>query len=431
MQGLRSVGSEGAAPGGARTHAVPESPGAARLPLVKFVTRFDIGGTEKQVVELAKRFDGSDFDLRLACLKVGGSMDDKETLSRFRISEYPIRSLVGVGADVQRLRLARDLRRAGVRVLHSYNFYANVFSIPAARLAGVPCVVASIRDMGIYFTPMQERVQKWVCRLADAVVVNAEAIRRRLIEQGYAAEKIHVIRNGLDMRRARAGAAASIDSEFGIPPGARVVLMLSRLNPQKGVEYLLEAAPRVLRCQPDAWFVVVGDVVMSRTVPGLPQAGDYRRELEARARRLGIADRVVFTGVRTDVGAFLDRAEISVLPSLSEGLSNSILESMAAGLPVVATRVGGTPELIAHRHNGLLVPPQDASALADAICAVLGNRFLARRLGEQARRHVERDFSFERMYAETAQVYRRILAAKNRPDGPRGGDGRMNGAGRA
>lgn len=385
---------------------------ASRIPVLKFVTRFDIGGTEKQVLGLAGKFGDSPFDLRFGCFGMGGPMHGKDSLLRFPIAEYPIATLLGARAVRQMLRLAADLHKDGIRVLHSYNFYANAFSIPAARLAGVPCVVASIRDMGIYLTPMQRRVQKWVCGLADAIVVNAGAIRQWLIDQGYPAHRIAVIRNGLDAPHIETDRAAALGRELGIPDGAAVVLMLARLNPQKGIEYLLEAAGRIRSRRPDTWFVIVGGEAIPQARGDAIAAGSYSARLAAIAERNGISDRVVFAGMRTDVNDFLARASVSVLPSLSEGLSNSILESMAAGVPVVATRVGGTPEIVEHRHTGLLVPPRDVEALADALLAVLGDPFLAKRLGERAKAQVALRFSFQRMYEETAALYRSVLARK-------------------
>jgi glycosyltransferase involved in cell wall biosynthesis len=164
----------------------------------------------------------------------------------------------------------------------------------------------------------------------------------------------------------------------------------------KGVEYFLDAAALLAPRFPEVRFLIVGD-------------GAGRNELEAHAGRLGLAERVTFTGFRTDVPDLLPEAAISVLPSLSEGLSNSLLESMAAGVPVVAARVGGNPEIVEHDVSGLLVPVRDSAALAGAISTLLEDPQLAARLGEAGRRRVAELFSMERSLSEVEGLYERLV----------------------
>jgi len=377
------------------------------LSVYKFVTQFGIGGTEMQVLGLARKFDPRRFSLAFGCLERQGSLEPEYDDRGWSISEYPIDRFASITAGRQMLRLARELRMRNPEIMHSYNFYANVFSLPAARLAQVPCVIASIRDMGAYMTPMQQRVQRWACRLADRVVVNADAIRIWLIEEGYDPGKIRVIRNGANMpERDSGGARRKIRSEFGIPQNAKVVIMVSRLNAKKGVEYLLDAAAQILREVPDAWFMVVGISVLETSSGGT----DYFEGLKLRTRHLGIHERFIFTGLRRDVPDLLAAADVSVLPSLSEGLPNAVIEAMAAGLPVVGTKVGGIPELIDHGRTGLLIPPADVGALSESLTAVLDNPHLSKRLGEAARTRIQTEFSFERMVRETEALYRDVLA---------------------
>ena len=286
--------------------------------------------------------------------------------------------------------------------MHTYSFYANVFAVPAARLGRVPVVVASIRDTGAYITPMKRRVQRMTCRLADSVVVNAEAVRRWLVEDGYDERRITVIRNGIDPAPyARKASPGKLHQELGLPPDAPLVAVLSRLSPIKGLEYFLEAAATVAAAAPDVRFLIVGEAEKKDI--------EYARSLEAYANRLGLGRRVVFTGLRLDVPRVLDEVAVSVLPSLSEGLSNVLLESMAAGVPVVATRVGGTPEAVEEGVTGLLVPPRDAGALALAISRLLTDRALAARLGRAGRGRAVRFFSIDAAVRQTEQLYFTLL----------------------
>jgi glycosyltransferase involved in cell wall biosynthesis len=368
-----------------------------RIRLLKMLTSFQIGGTERQVANLALGIDAARFDLHLACMRNKGEL--LEDLKPLRVPRpvFQIGSLYAPKTVWQAIRLTHYIRRHVIQIVHSYGFYPNVFTIPAARIAGASIVVASIRDRGDGLTRMQRWIQKWVCRLADCVLVNAESIRERLIEQGYRPDNIAVIRNGIVLSKfGKNDKGAALREELGVPQWAPLVFVFSRLNGMKGVEYFLDAAAVVAPRFPEARFLIVGD-------------GANRKELEAHAGRLGLTRRVIFTGFRTDVPDLLPEAAISVLPSLSEGLSNSLLESMASGVPVIAARVGGNPEIIEHDVSGLLVPPRDSVALADAIGSLLEDRELAARFGEAGRRRVADVFSMERSVGEVERLYERLV----------------------
>lgn len=371
-----------------------------KIKLLQMLTNFHIGGTERQVANLALGIDSSHFDLHLACLWHSGELlAELETL-RVPRSEFRIGSLYSPKTLWQGIRLASYVRRNLIQIVHSYGFYPNVFTVPAARIAGASVVVASIRDTGDWLTPMQRRLQKLVCRLADCVLVNAEAIRQNLIQQGYDPSNIVVIRNGITLSKfARKGRSAVLRRELGLPLSARLVAVFSRLNRMKGVEFFLDAAIVLARRFPDVCFLVAGD-------------GGNKIELEEQARRLGLGRRIVFTGFRSDVPELLSEVAISVLPSLSEGTSNTLLESMAAGIPVVATRVGGNPEVIEDGVSGLLVTPRNSAALAGAIGRLLDDEDLALRLGQAGMRRVSEIFSVEGSVHETEHLYERLVEAK-------------------
>jgi len=370
-----------------------------RMRLLKFVNVFDIGGTERQVVNLGQVLDPSKFQLHLACFERGGCYLSELEPLRLPLSEYSIRSLYGVKTFAEQLRFAKYLQHHQIHLVHSYGFYANVFAIPSAKLAGASIIVASIRDTGAYLSPAQKRVQRVVSRLADRIVVNAEAVRRWLIDEGYSDEKITVIRNGIDLSRfARKRVDGRLRQELGIPPHAPLVAVLSRLNQVKGIDYFLEAAAIVTRRFKEARFVIIGDCVIERDRA-------YKKALEEYAVTLGLGGRVLFAGLRLDVPELLSQITVSVLSSLSEGLSNTLLESLAAGVPVVATSVGGTPEAVVDGVTGFLVPPRDPAAMARAICVLLGNREMASAFGRAGQQRVTEHFSLERMGRETEELY--------------------------
>jgi len=373
-----------------------------KIKLLQMPTNFHIGGTERQVVNLALGIDSSRFDLHLACLRNSGELLEELEPLRIPPSEFRIGPFYSPATLWQGIRLSSHIRRHAIQIVHSYGFYSNVFAVPTARLARTSIVVASIRDTGDVLTPLQRWVQRLVCRLADCVLVNAEAIRERLIEQGYDPTRIVVIRNGITLARfGKSQKGSALRRELGLPPAAELVVVFSRLNQMKGIQYFLDAAVTLARSFPDVRFLIVGD-------------GCNRKELEEQAHRVGLGKRAVFTGFRNDVPDLLSEAAVSVLPSLSEGLSNSLLESMAAGVPVVATRVGGNPEVIEHGVTGFLVPPRDSAALAEAIRRLLEDKALAASFGRAGMQRVARLFSIERSVRETESLYERLLEATGR-----------------
>jgi glycosyltransferase involved in cell wall biosynthesis len=248
--------------------------------------------------------------------------------------------------------------------------------------------------------------------MADVVAVNAEAIKCRLVEDGYDPAAVAVVHNGIELSRfERPPQPGRLRRELGLPADAPLVAVLARLHPVKGIEYFLEAAAAVAARFPHARFLVVGQGAVLRD--GAIVETPYKRQLEAAAGALGLGGRVAFTGFRLDVPELLAEVAVSVLPCTgNEGLSNSVLESMAAGVPVVATTVGGNPEVVEDGLSGLLVPPRDAGALARAIGAVLADPALAARLGQAGRERVRSHFSEAEMVRRTERLYLSLLDAR-------------------
>jgi glycosyltransferase involved in cell wall biosynthesis len=362
------------------------------------------GGTENQFMTLGRRLDRSRFDLEFACLRRWGPFVSELAQLQIPLAEYQVATFRSVQALAQQAKLARHIARSGIQIVHAYNFYGNVFAIPPARLVA-PVVIASIRDRAPYLTAMQKRVQRYVCQLADCVLVNAEAVKDWLIGEGYDASKIVVIHNGVDMTRFDGPPAGDrIRDELGLPADGPLVTLVSRLTRLKGIEHFLEAAAVLKPRYPAARFLVVGETA--------PSDRAYLTELTELAAQLGVADRVLFTGLRSDVPAVLGCASVAVMPSLNEALSNVLLESMGAGAPVVATRVGGTPEALIDGKTGLLVEPGDSGAIATAVARLLDDRHLAVRLGKAARELIGAKFSVERMVRSTEQLYMDLLLRK-------------------
>jgi glycosyltransferase involved in cell wall biosynthesis len=374
---------------------------------LKIVPTLLCGGTEQQAIMLARSLHQQGFSLEVACLRRLGPFVDEISDRGIPLSEFRIPRFYSFAALVQKVRFAFHILRRRIDVMHSYSFYGNVFGILPARLAATPVVIASIRDRGPYLTPMQKTVQRLICRFADCVLVNAEAVKEWLTSEGYDPARIVVIPNGVELNRFNeAPQPERIRRDLGIAGNAPIVMVVSRLTPKKGLEQFLEAAGAVSSRFPDVRFVIVGYAN--------PSEKDYEHSLKTLTGRLGLTGRVVFTGLRQDVPALLAVATVAVMPSLDEALSNVLLESMAAGAPIVATRVGGTPEAIVDGVTGLLVEPDDAAALAGAITRLLNDPALAERLGRTARQTIADRYSVEKMVRATGQLYLNLLARKQR-----------------
>ena len=220
--------------------------------------------------------------------------------------------------------------------------------------------------------------------------------------EGYDAEKLVVIHNGIELTRyARKPAELGLHRELGVPSDTPLVAVFARLNELKGIEYFLRAVAGLIERFDNVRFLIVGD-------------GASRVALEKFAGELGLNKHVVFLGFRLDVPTLLSEVSLSVLPTLSEGLSNSLLEAMAASVPVVATRVGGNPEVVQGGVTGLLVPPGDAEALARAIGQILEQPWLGRKFGLAGRERVSKLFALDQMTQATGRLYEGLMDRSNR-----------------
>jgi glycosyltransferase involved in cell wall biosynthesis len=370
--------------------------------VLKFLNHFFIGGTERQFVHVANGLDPSRFAVDIACHRREGPL--LETLHQdLPVHTYPVHgSFLHYKSIRSQVRLMRDVRKLKVDIVHAYGWYPNVFAIPPSRLSLRPAIIASIRDAGAYMTPAKIQALKVVCAMADCVLANSEAGRSWLIEQGVRERKIEVIRNGIVVPRRveRPNGLGPVRKEFGIPEGTPICACIGRVVSGKGIEFYLQAARILADQRRDVRFLMIGAHSVEE---------HYRPEVEALAGKLNIGDRIIFTGQREDVPRILQEVDIVVHPSLTEGLSNVILEAMAAGIPVVATRAGGNSELVDDGRSGFLVPVRDAVQIANAVTRLLDQPEMARAFGERARQRVIDEFALNRMLSKTEALYLRLL----------------------
>jgi glycosyltransferase involved in cell wall biosynthesis len=312
---------------------------------------------------------------------------------RAREAEIPVRALrMRHELDlVAAWQLGRYLRQQRVDILHIHTPHAHTIGLLASKLVPAVRLVVSRR---VDFMPIRNWLSGWkYAHPGVQYLAVSEAVRQVLIASGVPGQRVQTVHSGIDLGRF----AALQGSPSLFPVGTRVLGTVGHLARSKGHQYLLKATALLVREEPRLGVVIAGE-------------GALRAELEAQAAALGITTHVRFTGFRRDILALMQGFEIFVFASSSEGLGTAILDAMALGKPVVATRAGGIPEAVQDGMTGLLVPPRDPQALAEAIRSLLRHSEQAQALGEAGRKRVEQYFTVERMACQTLQVYKRILA---------------------
>jgi glycosyltransferase involved in cell wall biosynthesis len=362
-------------------------PTATRPVRVCFVIdRLGIAGTETQLLALIR---GLNRGIVQPCLCL---LDGNDDLSReLEPADCPtirlgVRSLHQPSTLRAAWRFGRFLRRHRIDVVQTYFPDSTYFAVPVARLAGVKHIVRTRRDLGHWVRPVDRWLGRLYNRFTTAVVANCEACRRAVIEQeGAVPDSVVVLANGIDP-----GPFQPIPPYTGSTNGQlRQVGMVANLRPVKAPDVFVRAAAIVATAHPNVTFQIAG-------------AGD-EGSLRQLARECGIENRLTLRGMVRDIPSFLSRLDVAVLTSHAEGLSNSLIEYMAAGRPIVATAVGGNTELLEDGVHGLLVPPANPAAVAKAIDCLLGNPALGERLGRAARRRIAERFgtsSMARRYEE-------------------------------
>ena len=362
--------------------------GSGPVPIAFVLSSCHAGGTERQMIELFRRLNPARWQVHVACIHASGEWLRQASDAAVSIREFPFPGFRHRQVLTQTLEFVRWCREHDIAVVHTVDLTANIFALPAAAAARVPVRIANRREMMGDRTRGQIVAQRAAYQFAHKVVANCRAAADRLRLERVPVARIAVVPNGVDSL----AFAATRPSR-----PVRRVSVVANLEPRKGHDVLIDAAPEVLRRFPDAAFVVVGD-------------GPERANLEARAAAQGVAKAFTFAGYDADIAQRLHDTDIFVLPSRTESLPNAVLEAMCAGLPIVASGVGGLLELIDDGRTGLLVSPGDPRALADSVCRVMSDHALGERLGKAASHQAQR-YSFTRMTSSFELLY---LAELNR-----------------
>jgi glycosyltransferase involved in cell wall biosynthesis len=360
---------------------------SGRLTRIAHVTfGLDVGGQEKLLVEFARQTDRREFDLDFISLGLRGRLaDEVEVLGR-PVSALGAPSGLRPGLIV---KLSSIFRASRPDVVHTHDQRALFYAGPAARLSGVPIIVHTRHGRDNHATARQMAIFRRLASLVDRFVCVSDEVAELSRAQGIEFSRVHIIKNGIDVNRFSACT----------PDLTGPAVTVARLSPEKDVANLVRAIAQVADSVPDLNVEVAGD-------------GPCLLELEQLANNLGLVDRIRFLGEVHDVASLLARARLFVLPSRSEGIPLTALEAMACGLPVVATRVGGLPEVVVDGVTGLLVPPTDSSALSDALVAIWNDPDTRGRMGRAGRLRCHECFDVERMVSQYEALYRDAISGR-------------------
>ncbi len=358
------------------------------------------GGAEKQLSLLATSLDPSLFRPIIVQLTANDSLPIKNghigIARTFHLPTKKFYSFHGLNQIRKLVNLAKDEQ---VNIIHTFFEKSEVMGWLVKRLAGIPVWVTSRRDLGFKRKEIYDRIFRLSSRDCNKCVANCNAVKEQTLQkERLPEEKIEVIYNGMDFSPyQKSDNENALRKEIGIDNQTFLVGMIANFNFEiKGHQFFIEAAKRVSEQVPNVEFLLVGD-------------GALRQRFEKLSEELGVRQKIHFLGKRSDIPVILSSLNISVLCSTNEGFSNVILESMAAGKPVVATYIGGNTELVSDGVTGYIVPPSDSMALAHAILVLLREPDRAKIMGRSAIAKVQNSFTMAAMVERYERLYQSLL----------------------
>jgi glycosyltransferase involved in cell wall biosynthesis len=363
------------------------------IPIMLMVRELGPGGTERQLTELARTLDSSRLQVHVGCFHEGLRADELRAAG-IPILRLPVTSFLNASAAAGAWQLGRYLRRHKIRLVHTFDYPLNCFGVPVARAFGMPVVLSSQR-FHRHLTPRSYlRLLRLTDRIVNGVIVNSESVRREMLEQERVpAARVHLCYNGIDITRFRPGERLRT---LTLQNSSLVIGVVCLLRPEKGLPTLLRAFAQLWPRDEGVRLVIVGS--------GPEQSG-----LEELAQELGVRQQCVFQPAVADVAPWLRSIDIFVLPSLSEALSNSLMEAMACGCACIASSVGGNPELLRDGETGLLFEPGNVEQLSEKLSRLAADPGLRERLAQASVRAIRERFSLAASAERMHEIYDRYL----------------------
>ena len=364
------------------------------LKIIRIITWLPYGGIEKKIVDVLSRLDRKRFTPLVCCLRSKKGVYEEE-LERQGIKVYKLNFKSRLD-PIELFKLVNLLKRENVKVIHSHMYRANIPSIVAGKLANVPVIIPQVHNIEDWKSKREFILERFFYPLSSKIVTVSEAVKSFEVKNtGLASNKFVTVYNGVDLGKYSFpdSEKQKLKNELGIK--GKIVGMVARLYPQKGHIYLLMAAKEILKDTPDVKFLIIGD-------------GPLRSCLEQKAKEFDIHKNFIFTGAVKETAKYYSLMDISVLSSNIEGFSNVILESMASGIPVVATRVGGNHEAVIDGETGFLVDYGNAVELAQKITILLKDEGLRSKMGKKAKERASL-FNLEKMVENVEQLYDELI----------------------
>jgi glycosyltransferase involved in cell wall biosynthesis len=367
-------------------------------------TFFGVGGSERNIIQLISGVDRDKFEIYIACF-TSGKLAEHVRSQGFSVIDLNMAGIYTVSGLRNLGFLRRFVNEKKISLIVTYHESSDFYGFALSFICHIP-VISNRRDMSFKTRLHHRMAYRILGRYFDSAIAVSESVKGEVIKRRWFPEgKILTIYNAInpvDYGKAHDGVA--LKEQFGIPPKSPVVGLVANIHKIKGYEYFLQAACIIVRYHRDVQFVMIGydSKESDLTIPTLKQYADG----------IGISQNLHFLGGRLDVPDMIRIFDIAVLASLSEGFSNVILEYMASSKPVVATEVGGNPEIVVHGETGLLVPPADSDALASAILSILEDKDMALRFGMAGRKRVEERFSLDVMLRNYENLFGQVINSR-------------------
>ena len=365
-----------------------------KIKILHLISTLDIGGVQKQIVEVVKRLEGEKFSNYVGSFSSGFLV---EALKKINIPSVIFRRDFRFDPFLP-FRIALYLKKEKVDILHTYLFTANTWGRLGGIIARTPVIVASERNAIPWKNSLHIFLDSILSLFTSRIVACSSAIKELNLRKGFIKEeKIGVIYNGVDTEKFKPGKKKKSRKELALPENAFIIGSAGRLHWCKGYRFLLEAVNSLKNTYPHLYLMLVGE-------------GEERKNLEKLVERLDLRERVIFTGEVEEVLPFIQSWDVGVFPSLYEGFGISIAETMACGIPVIASRTGGVPEVVGEA--GIIVKRGDSCQLAKAIEKLIGSPSLRETLGKEGRKRIEKYFSISRTVNEWENLYIEVYRRK-------------------